>query len=98
MDTARMMTESLLRRKPKNQEEITAMAAEFANVVSGMAVSMVNKKDKDYKLRVSPPNVFFGPATEIVSPNISLNGFSTATKFGQIDMSVGFKKGSVLWM
>jgi len=98
LETANTMTERLLRRPARNQEEATTMAAEFANVVSGMATSMLNKKEKALKLRVAPPSVFFGAPTEIASPNIKMRGFTASSKFGDIDLSIGFKKGSVLWM
>ncbi|WP_019879844.1 response regulator [Succinispira mobilis] len=97
-DTAEKMATNMLRREPKNREEIIAMAAEFANVVGGIACSMINKKDKNLSLRVAPPSVFYGATTEIVSPNICVRMISAQTDFGDIDISIGFKKGNVLWM
>lgn len=97
-DTAEKMATKMLRRDPKNREEIIAMAAEFANVVAGIACSMLNKQDKNLSLRVAPPSVFYGATTEIVSPNISARLISAQSDFGDIDMSIGFKKGTVLWM
>jgi DNA-binding NarL/FixJ family response regulator len=97
-EDAAAMAQTILRRPAKNRDEVVAMLAEFANVVGGVACSLINKKDKQLKLRVSPPSVFFGAPTEIVSPNIPVRSFHADTKFGPISLSVGFKKGAVLWM
>lgn len=97
-ETAEKMAANMLRREPKNREEVIAMAAEFANVVGGIACSMLNKQDKILSLRVAPPSVFYGATTEIVSPNISVRMISAQTDFGDVDISIGFKKGNVLWM
>lgn len=97
-ETAEKMTEVILRRPVKGKEEVVAMAAEFANVVGGIACSMLNKKDKALGLRVSPPSVFYGAQTEIASPSLRVQGVHTDSDFGRIYLGVGFKKGTVLWM
>ncbi|MBP2652664.1 MAG: response regulator containing a CheY-like receiver domain and an DNA-binding domain [Firmicutes bacterium] len=97
-ETANKMTEIILRREAKSREEVVGLAAEFANVVGGIACSMLNKKEKAFGLRVAPPSVFYGGATEVVSPNIKCHNTYADTEFGRIYLSVGFKKGSVLWM
>ncbi|MDT8899999.1 response regulator [Anaeroselena agilis] len=98
MEQAEKMAEVILRRPAKKSDEVVAMLAEFANVVGGVACSLINKKDKQYKLRVSPPSVFYGTPTEVVSPNLPVRSLIADTDFGRIRLSVGFKKGSVLWM
>lgn len=98
MDQAEKMVEIILRRPAKNREEVAAMLAEFANVVGGIACSMINKKEKQLKLRVSPPSVFYGMTTEVVSPNLPIRSFYADSDVGRIGFSVGFKKGTVLWM
>ncbi|HWQ60821.1 MAG TPA: response regulator [Negativicutes bacterium] len=97
-EKAETMALAMLRRPAKKRDEVVAMLAEFANVVGGIACSMINKKEKQLKLRVSPPSVFFGAPTEIVSPTMPIRSFYADTDFGRISLSVGFKKGSVLWM
>lgn len=97
-ETAEKMTETILRRPAKNRDEMIAMAGEFANVVGGVACSMLNKKDKTFGLRVAPPSIFFGTTTEVVSPNIQVETIYAETDYGRISLSLGFKKGSVLWM
>lgn len=96
--SAEQMTETILRRPAKNRDEMIAMAGEFANVVGGVACSMLNKKDKSFALRVAPPSIFFGTTTEVVSPNIQVETTYAETDYGRIYLGIGFKKGSVLWM
>ncbi len=97
-EAAEKMAASILKREVKNRDEVVAMAAEYANVVGGIACSMLNKKDKTFGFKVAPPSVFFGEATEMFSPNIRLRSVHADTDFGQVYMSLGFKKGLVLWM
>ncbi|MBP2664336.1 MAG: Chemotaxis phosphatase CheX [Firmicutes bacterium] len=97
-ETAEKMAEGILRRPAKNQEEIMAMAAEFANIVGGVACSMLNKKEQAFGLRVSPPSVFYGVQTKIVSPTIQLQGIYGDNDFGRTYLGIGFKRGRVLWM
>lgn len=97
-EAAEKMAAAILKREAKNRDEVVAMAAEYANVVGGVACSMLNKKDKSFGFKVAPPSVFFGETTEIFSPNLSLHSVSADTDFGQVYMSLGFKKGLVLWM
>ena len=96
--SAMKMTETILRRPAKKHDEILAMAGEFANVVAGVACSMLNKKDKAYGLRVAPPSIFFGTTTEVVSPTIQVRSLYAETDYGRICLGVGFMKGTVLWM
>lgn len=98
VDSAEKITKKIIRREAKSRDEVLAMAGELTNVVAGVACSMLNKKDRIYGLRVAPPSVFYGKPTEIISPNIRIRGVYADTDFGRIYMSVGFKKGSVLWM
>ena len=96
--SAEKMAEVILRRKAKGQEEVIAMGAEFANIIGGIACSLLNKREKALSLRVSPPSVFSGLQTEIASPSVDLRGMYADSKFGRICLGVGFKKGTVLWM
>lgn len=98
VETAEKLTQTILRREPKNREEIISSAAEFANVFGGIACSMLNKKDKSFGLRVAPPSVFYGSPTEVISPTLQVQSVAANTDFGQLYVNIGFKKGSVLWM
>jgi len=98
METAEKVVEIILKRAHRNREEVLAMVAELANIIAGIACSMLNKSDKTYSLSVSPPSLFYGTATEIMSPNLKMDAVKAETNFGNIFLGVGFKKGSSIWM
>ena len=98
VESAEKITEAMLRRPFKNSEEVLAMVAELANIIAGIACSMLNKKDRAFALRISPPSLFHGNTAEIVSPSVKLQTTLAETDFGSIFLGVGFKKGSKLWM
>jgi len=97
-ESAEKIAESLLHRPTKNHEELLAMVAELANIIAGIACSMINKKEKAYALRVSPPSIFHGNTAEIVSPSVKIHNAVADTDLGSIYLGVGFKKGAALWM
>lgn len=59
-------------REAQDHEEALAMVSELANVVGGVACSMLNKQDKSYRFKVSPPSLFHGNAAELMSPMLQL--------------------------
>jgi len=97
-EAAEKMAEIMLRRPAKSPAEVVSVAAEFANVVGGVACSMLNRKEKSFGLRVAPPSVFQGATNEIISPMLHMHGVEADTDFGRLSLSFGFKKGTVLWM
>lgn len=98
VESAEKIAEAILKRPAKSREEVLAMVSELANIIAGIACSMLNKKDKAFALRVSPPSLFHGNTSEIVSPSVKIHKSIAETDFGNIFLGVGFKKGSVLWM
>lgn len=98
VESAEKIAEGILRRPAKSREEVLAMVSELANIIGGIACSMLNKKDKAFALRVSPPSLFHGNTAEIVSPSVKIQKVLAETDFGSIFLGIGFKKGSVLWM
>lgn len=96
-ETAEKIVLSLLHRPPKYEDETMAMVAELGNIVAGAACSMLNKQNKSYGLRVSPPSLFSGETAQVASPSLELQGCYAETEFGRIFLGVGFKRGSVLW-
>ena len=98
LEIARKMAEKVLRREVKNNDEILAMFAELANVIGGIACSMLNKKEKILSLRVTPPSIFYGESSEIIHPTMDIRNIYVETEFGNIKLSYGFKRESVLWM
>lgn len=98
IETAEKIAETLLRRPPKDREEVLAMVAELANIIGGIACSMLNKHEKALGLRVSPPSLFHGNSAELVSPSVKIQKSLAKTDYGEVFLGIGFKKGSTLWM
>lgn len=91
--SAENMAKAMLRRDPKNQEEILNVMGEFANIIAGNACSMMNRKNKVYGLRVAPPTIFYGESIKISKSKIDTLSVLTHTDFGEILLNVGFKRG-----
>ncbi|MDD3225073.1 MAG: response regulator [Clostridium sp.] len=98
-DTATKLTTNMLKRKPENAQEMFNIISELANIVSGNACSMLNKKNKLFGLRVSPPAVFHGNSLIISKSQLDTITCSiVSTEFGDIYMSVGFQRRPIKWM
>lgn len=97
LESATALTKAALRREPKNQDEVLAMVAEFANIISGNACSVLNKKCKEVRLRVTPPSIFYGGSPEITTPNIRKKAIFAETAYGAMYLNVGFKRGAESW-
>lgn len=91
--SAENMAKVMLRRDPKNQEEVLNVMGEFANIIAGNACSMMNRKNKVYGLRVAPPTIFYGESIKISKSKIDTLSVLTHTDFGEILLNVGFKRG-----
>lgn len=98
-ETANKLAAFLLKREVKNPQEVFNVLSELSNVISGNACSVLNRKNKIFGFRVSPPTIFHGNSLTISKSqleNVSCSNASTA--FGDIYMSVGFQRRSVEWM
>ena len=98
-DTASKLAEKLLGRAHKDEEEVVNIVSEVANMFAGNACSIINKKDKIFGLRVSPPTAFHGEDINISKTNLD-DGYTgkVKTEFGQLLINVGFRKGEKTWM
>lgn len=97
LDSATQLTKTALRRDPKNNDEVLAMVAEFANIFGGNACSALNKKFKELRLRVTPPSIFHGGSPEITTPNIQKKAIYADTPYGRMYLNIGFKRGVESW-
>ncbi|WP_350342433.1 response regulator [Proteinivorax tanatarense] len=91
--TANKISNLVLKRETKNQDELMAFMGEFANVVGGNACSMLNRKNKLYNLRVAPPTVLHGESLTISNANIEVKSMVAQSELGEIQLNIGFKKG-----
>lgn len=98
-ETAKKFATALLKAEPKNNEEQLNVIAEIANMLSGNACSMINKKNKLFGLRVAPPTILYGESINISKLEIE-GGYAAKIKsdFGDILMHITFKRGEDQWM
>lgn len=97
-ETADKIAAALLRREAKNNDEKVAAIAEFANIISGNACSVLNRKDKSLGLRVAPPSILHGDNIHISAPNFKTTTAIAETNFGELLLNAGFEKGEEKWM
>jgi len=97
-ETANKLAGALLRREPKDINEMIAALAEFANIISGNACSILNKKSKALGLRVAPPSILHGDEVHISAPDFSTMTAKADTDYGEILLNAGFKRGEEKWM
>jgi len=97
-ETAKQLTAAIFRREPKNDDEMMAVLGEFANIVSGNACSMLNKKNKALGLRVAPPSILHGDSVLISAPGLNTTAAIAETGFGELLLNVGFQRGEEKWI
>ncbi|MFA9378702.1 MAG: response regulator [Lachnotalea sp.] len=97
-ETANSIAAALLRREPKNKDEMMAAMSEFTNIISGNACSVLNRKDKALGLRVAPPSLLYGESVYISAPSFNTTTTIAETNFGDLLLNVGFTRGEEKWM
>lgn len=98
-ETASALAKALLKREPKNNDEILNVMSEISNMIAGNACSMLNKKNKIFGLRVAPPTTFHGESISISKAVVEAVYSATAqTQFGNLSISIGFGRGEGEWM
>lgn len=98
-ESAEKLAEVLLRRPAKSKEELTNILAEVANIFSGNACSMINKRNKVFGLRVAPPTTLYGESISISKAELETNySMVVNTPCGELTVNVGFKRGEGEWM
>lgn len=98
-ETVSKLSNILLKREPKDNEEMLNVMGEIANMYAGNASSMINKKNKLFGLRVAPPTIFHGESINISKGELETS-FSAIVNsaFGEITMSIGFNRGDEEWI
>jgi len=96
-ETANRLASAIFRRELKSDDEMMAALGEFANIVSGNACSLLNKKNKALGLRVAPPSILHGESVIISAPGLNTTTAIAKTEFGEILLNVGFQRGEEKW-
>lgn len=97
-ETASKLVTAILRKEPKDNDEIISTLGEFTNIISGNACSVLNRKNKALGLRVAPPSILRGESVIVSPPNFTTTTALAETEFGEIFMNVGFKRSEESWM
>lgn len=98
-ETANNIAKALLKREPKNNDEILNVMSELSNMSAGNACSMMNKKNKIFGLRVAPPTTFHGESINISKAELeAVYSANAKTQFGDLSISIGFGRGEGEWM
>ena len=93
------LSNTLLKREPKDNEEMLNVMGEIANIYAGNACSMINKKNKLFGLRVAPPTIFHGESISISKGELeTIFSAIVNSAFGEIAMNIGFNRGDEEWI
>ncbi len=93
MDTAGNLATAMLKRAPKNNDEMMGVLGEFTNIVSGKACSILNRSNKALGLRVAPPSLLHGDSVRISAPGFQTTTAIAETVYGELLLNVGFERG-----
>lgn len=93
-ETAKQIAEKMLRKEDLKRDEIIAALSEFANIISGNACSILNRKNKALGLRVAPPSVLYGEHLLVSAPEFKTMAAVSRSEFGDILINVGFQRGN----
>lgn len=98
-ETAEKFAKNVLRREPKNNEEVLNVISEVANMCAGNGCSIINKRNKIFGLRVAPPTTIHGDSINISKAELECSFCSDIkSQFGDISLSIGFGRGESEWM
>ena len=89
---AQMLAATILKKTPEKEEEVVETMAEFVNIFAGNACSVLNKRNRAYGLRVSPPSVLSGENMRISPLSYPTYTAIGTSVFGKMLMNVGFKR------
>jgi len=90
LDTALDLAKKLI--SDLNDEDFALFTiAEFCNIVSGGAATLINDKFRGRGLRLAPPSIFAGTNFKLFSPKLNSVLLSYDTRFGKIDFHIGFE-------
>lgn len=92
-ETARYITEFLLKKEELTKEQIVNVMGEISNIVAGNACSLINKNNSLFGLRVAPPTIVYGESIKISKSVLdTVSSVKAETNFGEIYLNVGFNR------
>lgn len=97
-ETAAALASAMYRKTTDNHEAIVGVLEEFANIVSGNACSVLNRKNPALGLRVAPPSILHGDRVLISAPGFNTTTAIAETNYGELLLNIGFKRGDDKWI
>ena len=97
-ETACALASAIYKKPTDSIDEIIAVLGEFANIVSGNACSILNRKNKALGLRVAPPSVLYGDRVLVSAPDFKTMSALATSDYGDILVNTGFKRGEDKWI
>lgn len=75
----------------KDEQELCFYLAEFANMIAGKGITVLNNTYKGANLRLTPPAIFVGNNLDITTSKISSASKSFDTENGTAKIVIGFE-------
>lgn len=97
-ETSKKLVESIMRKDVDCSDDIVLALGELANIISGNACSILNRKNKALGLRVAPPSILRGEDVTVSESDFPTTTLVADTEFGEIVLNVGFTRGEGKWM
>lgn len=94
--TARKFTQIIFGGMDVDEDDILNSIAEFANIIGGHSVSVINNIFRDAELRLTPPGIMSGSTIDLINPRLSSFNIQADTEIGMINMNIGFAGGNSL--
>lgn len=88
---ARKMYECANGEAVSDEMDLCFYLAEFANVVAGKGITMLNNRYKGINLRLTPPAIFAGDNLEITTPQVISDTKLFCFQYGVIKIEIGFE-------
>lgn len=67
--------------------------AEFAYIVTGHAVTVVNDAPEGAHFEMTPPSLFCGDEVKVTGHRVEAEAFDADTPVGKLSVTVGFERG-----
>ena len=90
-NTVRMITENMNGEPCNNIMDMYMCLSEFANMICGNAVTVINNKYKGNGLRLTPPAVFSGSGMQITTPRVTSTTCYYHGEYGPMLLDIGFE-------
>ncbi len=90
-ESARTITEIMNFGPLDEENELYLFMGEFANMLSGRALTYLNNLDSNKIIRLTPPAIFTGVDLEITTPNIEYTNMYYGKDDIQMKLDIGFE-------